>query len=98
MSVLFPHSPLSLHFSSRLFSVFPSAHLKSLCLVPFFLFLASIMEKSNDMKEVTSAVTKDVGDVENAGTRTHTKRGLSSRQIQFLALGMSFAVSQLIHY
>lgn len=50
------------------------------------------MENNNDVKEfpqVTSAVTKDVGDIENAGARnTHTKRGLSSRQIQFLALGM----------
>ncbi|KAI4766390.1 hypothetical protein E4T52_00879 [Aureobasidium sp. EXF-3400] len=49
------------------------------------------MENNSDVKEfpqVTSAVTKDVGDVENAGARnTHTKRGLSSRQIQFLALG-----------
>lgn len=54
------------------------------------------MENHSDVKEfpqVTSAVTKDVGDIENAGARnTHTKRGLSSRQIQFLALGMSAAV------
>lgn len=51
------------------------------------------MDNNSDVKElpqVTSAVTKDVGDVENAGARnTHTKRGLSSRQIQFLALGLS---------
>lgn len=52
------------------------------------------MEKNDDMKEfpeVTAAVTKDVGDVENAGARNHTKRGLSSRQVQFLALGQSFS-------
>lgn len=59
--------------------------------------------ENGDVKEfpqVTSAVTKDVGDVENAGARNHTKRGLSSRQIQFLALGLSnpfqLSLSQLI--
>jgi amino acid transporter len=54
--------------------------------------------ENSDVKEfpqVTSAVTKDVGDVENAGARNHTKRGLSSRQIQFLALGTSTATSNL---
>lgn len=59
------------------------------------------MENSSDVKEfpqVTSAITKDVGDVENAGARnTHTKRGLSSRQIQFLALGMSAAMKHSSH-
>lgn len=50
------------------------------------------MEKHDDMKdfpEATVSVTKDVGDVENAGAtgRNHTKRGLTSRQVQFLALG-----------
>ncbi|THZ60943.1 hypothetical protein D6C85_09670 [Aureobasidium pullulans] len=48
------------------------------------------MEKNDEMKdfpEATISSTKDVGDVENAGARNHTKRGLSSRQVQFLALG-----------
>mgnify|MGYP006902617336 CR=1 FL=1 len=48
------------------------------------------MEKNDEMKdfpEATISPTKDVGDVENAGARNHTKRGLSSRQVQFLALG-----------
>lgn len=50
------------------------------------------MEKHDDMKdfpEATVSVTKDVGDVENAGGRNHTKRGLTSRQVQFLAIGRS---------
>jgi hypothetical protein len=57
------------------------------------------MEKNDDMKEfpeVTTAVTKDVGDVENAGARHHTKRGLTSRQVQFLALGMLLSATTII--
>lgn len=40
-----------------------------------------------DFPEATVSLSKDVGDVENHGVREHTKRGLSSRQVQFLALG-----------
>lgn len=57
------------------------------------------MEKNDDMKEfpeVTAAATKDVGDVENAGARNHTKRGLSSRQVQFLALGLSISAVVIV--
>jgi amino acid permease len=94
MKVPVPRFPLQSLSPSRSFPSFLSL-VRSSSLG--FLSRASIMEKNNDMTKVTSAVTKDVGDVENAGTRTHTKRGLSSRQIQFLALGMSTAVNHLIH-
>lgn len=40
-----------------------------------------------DFPEATTTVTKDIGEVENHGPREHTRRGLKSRQIQFLALG-----------
>ena len=44
---------------------------------------------TKDFPEATLSATKDVGEVENAGVapNEHTKRGLSSRQVQFLALG-----------
>ena len=48
------------------------------------------MDYEKDMKEfpeATLAVTKDVGEVEIQRNSEHTKRGLSSRQVQFLALG-----------
>lgn len=40
-----------------------------------------------DFPEATTTVTKDIGEVEDHGPREHTKRGLKSRQVQFLALG-----------
>ncbi|KAL1305184.1 hypothetical protein AAFC00_002105 [Neodothiora populina] len=46
--------------------------------------------KDYDVKEfpeATVSLSKDIGDVENAGPRETTKRGLKSRQVQFLALG-----------
>lgn len=49
-----------------------------------------------EFPEVTAAATKDVGDVENAGARNHTKRGLSSRQVQFLALGLSISAVVIV--
>ena len=50
----------------------------------------SKVEEMKDFPEATIVQTKDVGEVENAGVRPHghTKRGLTSRQVQFLALGM----------
>jgi len=79
-----------------LVKVFSSVSKSFSFLVSRLFLSAAIMENNSDVKEfpqVTPAVTKDVGDVENAGARnTHTKRGLSSRQIQFLALGMSDAI------
>jgi len=40
-----------------------------------------------DLAEATTSTSKDLGEIENAGPRDHTKRGLSGRQVQFLALG-----------
>lgn len=44
-------------------------------------------EKMKDFPEATIQPSKDIGEVENHGPRQHTKRGLKSRQVQFLALG-----------